>query len=177
MPHALPVVTLHSTDRPDIRRDFHRKVEPAPDVPTSSTRIPPQPSITLQALHPNHSAHHQGSAHHQDLSHHHTGGYHDISLFPSQFRRLSSRRLLDSPLRRPESRLRRGDSVAAPALAMTTGWWSGRLSGLLLEPPPDARAAACRSHISLDLTQMSSICSCDRRTGVSFCAGLVVCAS
>lgn len=81
-------------------------------------------------------------------------GYHH------QFRRLSSRsRRLLEPLRLRFSLLRLGKSLA-PAFAMTTGWWSGLLRTLF--EVPDALAAACFSHISLDLTQMSSICSWSR---------------
>lgn len=76
-----------------------------------------------------------------------------VSLY--QFRRLSSRWLLDS-LRRRLSLLRLDESLDV-ALAITTGWWSGLLR--ILDAAPDALAAACFSHMSLDLTQMSSICS------------------
>jgi len=68
--------------------------------------------------------------------------------------RVSHRRLSSCPLLRWRSSFLRLDD---PALKITTGWWSGRFKGL--DELPDARAAACFSHISLDLTQRSSICS------------------
>lgn len=49
------------------------------------------------------------------------------------------------------------DKSADTALEISTGWWSGRFSGF--SGLVWALAAACRSHISLDFTQMSSICS------------------
>lgn len=72
---------------------------------------------------------------------------------------LSSYRRCDSFLRR--SSLLHLDESPEPPFEITTGWWRGRFkgfSGLVV-----ALAAACRSHISFDLTQMSSICSSVRQ--------------
>ena len=67
--------------------------------------------------------------------------------------------LLSSRRSSRRSSLLRFEASVPPELAwaITTGWCSGLLRGL--SGVPVARAAACFSHISLDLTQISSICS------------------
>ena len=67
-----------------------------------------------------------------------------------------ARRLSSCPRHR-SSFLRREELLLPPALDITTGWCRGRFRGF--SDLPDARAAACLSHISFDLTHMSSICS------------------
>jgi len=67
-----------------------------------------------------------------------------------------ARRLSSCPRHR-SSFLRREELLLPPALDITTGWCKGRFRGF--SDLPDARAAACLSHISFDLTHMSSICS------------------
>lgn len=71
-------------------------------------------------------------------------------------RQRQSRRL-SSCLFRQRSSFHFLDESPDPALEITTGWCSGRFRGF--SGWIWALAAACLSHISLDFTQISSICS------------------
>lgn len=88
----------------------------------------------------------------------------DPSLrYSSDLRRSASSRLRSSD--RPPRRL---SSDLDPPLETTTGWCNGRFNGFsALSAIFLARAAACLSHKSMDLLQMSSICSYRRSISVS----------